>query len=81
MSYTPTDVPRDSAQLPDYLSRELASLAQSFQTQHPFLSLQTLYAAPPKPREGMVVKADGITWNPGSGAGFYGFRAGWRFLG
>jgi hypothetical protein len=28
------------------------------------------------------VLADGTSWNPGSGGGFYGYRAGaWRFLG
>jgi hypothetical protein len=36
-----------------------------------FIQLETLYAEPDKPREGMVVKADGTTWNPGSGAGVY----------
>ena len=29
------------------------------------------YAAPPKPREGTFVFADGTTWNPGSGRGLY----------
>jgi len=47
-----------------------------------FVMFQTLYA-PPKPlKEGMVVLADGTTWNPGSGAGLYLYRGGaWRFLG
>jgi hypothetical protein len=40
------------------------------------------YAPPDKPRTGMIRYADGAQWNPGSGAGFYGFRNGtWGFLG
>lgn len=63
------------------LAAELAKIAQAMETQDQFLALDTLYAAPKKFREGTIVKADGVTWNPGSGAGFYGYRAGWRFLG
>lgn len=79
--YTPSDVPLDPKQIPDFLRTELLNLSQALVSQLEFIQLQTLYVAPPKPREGMVVKADGVTWNPGSGAGFYGYRAGWRFLG
>ena len=44
--------------------------------------LDTTTVAPTKPREGMFRLADGVSWNPGSGSGFYGYRAGvWRFLG
>jgi len=43
----------------------------------------TLYtAAPINPDEGMIVRADGTSWNPGSGGGFYGYHGGaWVFLG
>ena len=35
-----------------------------------------------KPRNGMVIFADGTNFNPGSGEGFYGWYAGaWNFLG
>jgi len=34
------------------------------------------HVAPPKPREGMLVYADGTDWNPGSGAGYYVYYAG-----
>lgn len=81
-AYTPTDVPTDVAQLPDWLRRELASLSQSFTSQAPYLFLQTLNVAPTKPREGLMVLADGVHFNPGSGAGFYGYRGGaWHLLG
>lgn len=46
------------------------------------LTLVELHAEPVKPRTGMVVLADGTNWNPGSGAGFYGYRGGaWALLG
>lgn len=40
-------------------------------------------AMPPlKVREGMIVAADGVNWNPGAGAGLYLFRDGsWWKLG
>lgn len=41
-----------------------------------------LREAPKNPRNGWIVIADGTGWNPGSGAGYYGFYNGtWRFLG
>ena len=82
--YTPTPVPLTVAALPGYLAIELQALSQSLVGTVPFLTLQTLNAAPARPREGMVIKVDGTNFNPvpASGAGFYGYRAGvWRFLG
>lgn len=39
-------------------------------------------AAPPGATDGDIVRADGTSWNPGSGAGFYGMHNGvWRYLG
>jgi hypothetical protein len=82
MAYIPSDRPLDSEQLGAYLSNELQRISREFQSSQPFAIIDTLYAAPLKPREGMIVKADGTTWNPGSGAGFYGYRSSaWRFLG
>ena len=79
MAYQPGAIPADA---PAWLVKELQTIAQAWSQTQPCLLLDTLYAAPKKPREGMVVKADGTTWNPGSGAGFYGYRASaWRFLG
>lgn len=38
--------------------------------------------APSKPRDGMIVFADGTNWDPGSGRGFYGYYTGaWHKLG
>lgn len=39
-------------------------------------------AAPVNPEEGMIVRADGTNWDPGSGRGYYGYDNGnWTFLG
>lgn len=61
---------------------EFYRLASVMAMPQPFFLLATSYKAPEKPQDGMVLKADGAHWNPGSGAGFYGYSAGaWRFLG
>lgn len=36
-----------------------------------FVGLATMHKPPQRPVEGMIVKADGVNWNPGSGAGVY----------
>lgn len=48
----------------------------------PILTLETLYAAPARLEDGMIVKADGVTWNPGAGPGIYCYYgAAWNLLG
>lgn len=79
MTYKLGAIPADA---PAWLVRELRSIAQAWDQTQQFLLLDTLSVAPTKLREGMVVKADGTHWNPGSGAGFYGYRGGaWHLLG
>lgn len=64
------------------VEQELQNISEALQTPNQALYLGMLYKTPVKPRDGMIVLADGTSWNPGSGAGFYGYRAGsWRFLG
>jgi hypothetical protein len=60
---------------------ELSEISKAFNgVQQPILPM--LYKPPTKLVDGMIVLADGTRWNPGSGGGFYGYRAGaWRFLG
>ena len=80
MPYTPQNVPQDPAQLPGFLMVELENISRAVNAST--WKLDPLSVAPPKPRDGLVALADGTNWNPGSGAGFYGYRAGaWRFLG
>ena len=42
----------------------------------PMLSLEKLHEEPLRPRDGMVVYADGSNWDPGSGEGIYAYVAG-----
>lgn len=82
MRYEPRQVPQNAEGVAQYLQQELQNIARAMSDQNQFLSLSMQYAAPSKPFDGMVVLADGTRWNPGSGGGFYGYRASaWRFLG
>ena len=82
MSYTPRNPPANVNELSGFLAIELQKIAQEWSQTKPFLMLSTLYVEPSKPREGMLIKADGTTFNPGSGAGVYLYRASaWHFLG
>lgn len=46
------------------------------------IQLLELHAEPLKPRDGMIVLADGTGWNPGAGQGFYGrYASAWHKLG
>ena len=68
--------------LANSLRVELDRLSLQFSQPSDYLALKTLYATPKRVFDGMVVVADGTTWNPGSGAGAYVYRAGgWQFLG
>ena len=44
------------------------------------LELRTTYKAPVRPKNGMIVHADGTSWNPGSGAGLYLYYNGWVLI-
>lgn len=80
--YRKENVPLDPAQMPQFVDQELSRLEAALQAPVPFVSLTVAYAEPAKVWDGMVLIADGTNWNPGSGTGFYGYRAGaWRFLG
>ena len=78
--YIPTNVPNDPALLPGFLMEELRRISLGTSTRT--VQLDVLHKAPDRPKDGMVVMADGVFFNPGSGPGFYGYRGGaWRFLG
>lgn len=82
MSYEPTPMGPvvDAQDLADYLHRELIKLSEEL-TRVNHVLITTRSTEPSKPQEGMVVIADGVSWNPGSGGGFYGYFAGaWRLL-
>jgi hypothetical protein len=67
--------------LASHVQDQLDAIAQAQSDTLDFIQLNTLNREPERVREGIVAKADGTNWNPGSGAGFYGYRGGsWRKL-
>lgn len=59
-----------------WVDDEHRTIARELASQIPFLFLQKLYAAPEKILDGMIVYADGTTWNPSGGEGIYARIAG-----
>lgn len=57
-------------QLVKWVESEFQKLTRS-QTETGLVPFQELHVAVEKPREGMVVRADGTDWNPGAGKGTY----------
>jgi len=71
----PTDAPA-------WLVAELRKLQEAATAPADSVVLKTLYKVPARIYDGMIVKADGTTWNPGGGAGAYMYRgSAWRLLG
>jgi hypothetical protein len=67
----PPDAPNEEIRaLSDWALRELDNVARAM-NETTILRLQELNVAPERPRDGMVVYADGTNWNPGSGEGVY----------
>jgi hypothetical protein len=81
MSYQPEPFLGDLEDLPEYLQRQLQLISAEFESGVDVVQLSELYEEPLKPRLGMLVLADGAIWDPGEGAGFYGFDGFWHFLG
>lgn len=82
-SVSPPPTGATAEELSAWMLQELAALGNLLHIVSE-VQVEELNAAPPKPRTGMVVLADGTNWNPGSGRGYYGYDAGtasWRFLG
>jgi hypothetical protein len=79
--YYPAPAPKTIEEIPEYLAHELRSIQAALDllaAGH----LDKSYAAPAKPRDGDFRYADGTTWNPGSGTGFYRFDGtNWILLG
>lgn len=55
------------------LVEEIRRLSEIVDRQADLLRVAQSDAAPAKPRKGDIRFADGTNWNPGSGAGFYGY--------
>lgn len=81
--YQPGTPPDDPAQLPRFLREELLRLKAAYDALADGF-LPVVYSAPAKPRAGMLRNADGMQWDPGSGAGVYRYddtTSSWKFLG
>lgn len=72
MAYSPTNMPmiRELEDLRKYVEDELNRIGKE-ELETTIIELRPIYVAPTKPREGMIVYADGTSWNPGSGKGVY----------
>lgn len=55
-----------------YLQREFGNIARAFDRTQT-IALDPQFVAPAKPVEGVIYYADGVSWNPGSGEGYYGY--------
>jgi hypothetical protein len=61
--------------LENWVMEELARIADAINALYD--GVQDIQHAPPsRPREGMIVVADGTDWNPGSGGGAYEYLGG-----
>lgn len=81
MTYRAQVVPVEIEQLSEFIEDQLREVETNFDLIDN-VTLNELNVAPVKPRTGMIVLADGTNWDPGSGAGFYGYRGGaWVLLG
>lgn len=81
--YVPSIPPSSVNEIPGFLGQELGFISKAMSEPKTFFMLEMSYAAPSKPKDGMVVLADGTSWNPSAGGqGFYGYYGGsWKKLG
>lgn len=77
MAYTPSRMPeiKTVEDLQRYLESELDAIARA-SAETTALDLRPIYAAPARPREGLIVFADGTEWDPGGGKGAYQYLSG-----
>lgn len=77
--YEPKPLPRS---VESAVVEEFNAIAKAARDPVDYVLLNVLYAAPKRPRPGMMVEADGTHWDPGSGAGTYIYRgSAWVKLG
>lgn len=78
-NYTPEIVPsdlNDPVKLQAFLDREHRNISKALDFSNE-IRLDPLYVTVPKPEEGIIVYADGTSFNPtGEGEGYYGYKNG-----
>lgn len=83
MPYTPGlsgDV-KSVEELLTYVQKEFDAISRE-QTETTALDLRPVFVEPKRPREGMIIFADGTEWDPGDGKGAYVYKDGdWQLLG
>lgn len=70
MNYNPNVPPQDTERLLQYLDEEFVRIAQIL-NRVASGEYEILYAEPSRIFPGLVVYADGTSWDPGSGEGLY----------
>ena len=69
-------IPPVAGPLAEYVREEFLRISEEIGLIREGRGLIPLASAPKKPREGMIVVADGVNWNPGAGLGAYEFKSG-----
>lgn len=62
-----------------FFQNELSKIADAF-TETQELELRESFREPERPRDGMIIFADGTHWDPGDGRGPYYFDGGWNLF-
>jgi len=83
MAYkAPSNIPANPESIARILQEELRKLELSDRRITALeLLLEPLHVEPERPRDGLVVVADGTDWDPGSGGGMYRYDTAWNFIG
>lgn len=71
---SPSALSEEGRRIVDWVSQELVEMMRYTALEH--VSLVKMSVPPSRPRDGMVVYADGTNWNPGQGEGVYARVAG-----
>ena len=80
--YVPRFPPQNPADLSGFIGQETQNIAKAMRDPGEFLLMQILNKPPQRVANGMIVMADGVNWNPGSGAGLYRYQGNaWNFVG
>lgn len=71
MTYSPKPAPSSVPDnIRDYIEQELVAISRELQ-ETVAVDLRPVHAEPTRPRDGMIIYADGTDFDPGSGEGVY----------